>query len=79
MQDTEAKGTPSLSCTPGRQVKLEEAFGTKENPETKEIQGDEGQPTEMKSSCFLLVLNTEGAGGDTSVIFYIIIIVLNCR
>lgn len=67
-----------MSCTPGRQVKLEEALGTKENPETKEIQGD-GQPTEMKSSCFLLDLNTEHAGGDTSVIFYIIIIVLNCR
>lgn len=42
-----------MCCTPGRQVKLEEALGAKENPATKEIQGDEGQPTEMKSSSFL--------------------------
>ncbi|TNM90559.1 hypothetical protein fugu_002848 [Takifugu bimaculatus] len=41
VQDTEVKATPPLSCTPGRQVKLEEALGTKENPATKEIQGDE--------------------------------------
>lgn len=52
-QDTEVKGTPPMCCTPGRQVKLEGALGAQETPATKEVQGDEGQPTEMESSSFL--------------------------
>lgn len=49
MQDTEVERTPPMSCSPGRQVKLEDALEAKKNPATKEIQGDEGRESENRA------------------------------